>query len=215
MVDLEGLLIGFIPAAAAASITGFIAYMKDKRINWLNTEHEKRITQLKMDHEIEMRGLEDKLDTLKAYDTDLRSRRIDAYTKLWFLLEPLSHYNRPEPVTYELILDMWTSIREWYYRIGGIYLSEKSRISYFFFLDEIIRILREEVLKKKESKDDIVFFYEQCRRQVKEEPIGKLLIPADSLQRLIEGGHNLKVDLVEDIGTRTPPRYPPSGYDNK
>jgi hypothetical protein len=204
MVDLEGLLIGFIPAAAVASIAGFIAYIKDKEINTMNNRHERNITQLK-----------NELETLKAYDTDLRSRRIDAYTKLWSLLEPLSHYNRPEPVTYELILDMWTSIREWYYRIGGIYLSEKSRISYFFFLDEIILVLREDVLKKKGSKDDIVFFYEQCRKQVKEQPIGKLLVPAGSLERLINGGHNLKVYLVEDIGTRSPPRYRTSDLENK
>jgi hypothetical protein len=110
---------------------------------------------------------------------------------------------------------MWTSIREWYYRIGGIYLSEKSRDSYFFFLDEIILVLREEVLKEKGSKDDIVFFYEQCRKQVKEQPIGKLLVPAESLEKLINGGHNLKVDLVEDIGTRSPPRYRTSDHENK
>jgi hypothetical protein len=237
MVDWGSLLIGFVPTAAVASIAGFIAYMKDKSITNLTNahesritqlkldhetsitnlkiDHESRITQLKLDHEIEMRSLQDKLDTLKAYDTDLRCRRIQAYTNLWALLASVTHYNRPKPVTYELILDMWTSSVEWYYRTGGIYLSEESRPPYFSFNNEIRRILREEVLKKGESDEDIVYFYEQCRKQIKQQPIGEVLIPAESLKWLIRRGHALKVALVHDIGTRSPPRYPTSDYDNK
>lgn len=32
-------------------------------------------------------------------------------------------------------------------------------------------------------------------------------MPAASLKRLIDGGHDLRAALVEDIGTRLPPRY--------
>lgn len=56
------------------------------------------------------------------YDADLRERRIKAYKDLWKRLEPLSKY---VPATFSEAdaNDLAESMRTWYFRTGGLFLS--------------------------------------------------------------------------------------------
>src|SRR5689334_16479348 len=64
------------------------------------------------------------------YDRQLRERRLGAYSKLWRQLEPLSIYDR-DPITVEAACDMSAALTRWYYRNGGLVLSEQARQAYF------------------------------------------------------------------------------------
>ena len=67
-------------------------------------------------------------DLQSKYDIDLRNKRIKAYKLLWQLLEPLAYYSPATLVTYGIIQEMSEKMREWYYKTGGMFLSESSRM---------------------------------------------------------------------------------------
>ena len=72
-----------------------------------------------------------RLDLMVEYDKKLRAERLDAYKELWKLLKPLARFSPAMPLTYQIIQSTSESMRDWYFDVGGIYLSRESRKPYF------------------------------------------------------------------------------------
>lgn len=75
------------------------------------------------------------------YDKDLRMERVKAYTALWKVLQALAKYSRPEPVTASSLMKLSAALRQWYFEVGGIFMSTRTRDAYFALQDEIQRHL--------------------------------------------------------------------------
>lgn len=59
------------------------------------------------------------------YDTELRRARLEAYGKLWAQLETLNKYGRASSRLSRVDTEnLVTALKHWYFRDGGIYLSE-------------------------------------------------------------------------------------------
>lgn len=67
----------------------------------------------------------------QTIDSDLRARRFDAYTPLWTLTEAFPRFPARRPVSYDALLPFSESLRDWYFRTGGILLSVHARDAYF------------------------------------------------------------------------------------
>jgi hypothetical protein len=72
-----------------------------------------------------------RLELSAEYDKELRTSRLDAYKKLWEILEPLARYGSTEPLSYEVLQLLSAQTRSWYFKSGGIYLTRASRRPYF------------------------------------------------------------------------------------
>ena len=77
-------------------------------------------------------------DMEAKYDTDLRDRRLKVYAELWASLEPLAKYAPPGPVTPRTLADLSRSLCAWYFRAGGLFLSEPARDAYFALQDSLV-----------------------------------------------------------------------------
>lgn len=74
------------------------------------------------------------------YDKDLRAERLQVYPALWKLLEPLAKYSRPGPVTALSLQKMSAELRQWYFEVGGLFMSERTRKAYFSLQDELVKM---------------------------------------------------------------------------
>jgi len=72
-----------------------------------------------------------RLELAAEYDKTLQEARLEAYLKLWEILEPLARFGREKPVTHAVLLGVSNQSRTWYFRVGGIYLTQVSRAPYF------------------------------------------------------------------------------------
>jgi hypothetical protein len=132
------------------------------------------------------------------FDKDLRKLRIDAYMDLWKRLEPLAFYAPPGPVTYQTLTDLAASLRQWYYEVGGLFLSshapggdgllQRSRTAEggsrapYFVLQETLR----DVLARAGSGD----------------LVPSTILPANELELVKEKASALRTSLAADVGTR-------------
>ena len=73
------------------------------------------------------------------YDIDLRKERIGAYQELWACFEPLAFYSPPGPVTFKTVRDISTTMREWYFTKGGLFVSTEARDVYFRLQRELTK----------------------------------------------------------------------------
>lgn len=124
-----------------------------------------------------------RLDLNVEYDRDLRKSRLEAYRDLWAKLEPLARYTPERPITYRIVEESSHRMREWYFNVGGIYLSRESRRPYFKLKDAMQRII---------DDDDL-----------RESPEERL--QSHVLRPLEEHGRALRGSLSDDIGTRNRP----------
>jgi hypothetical protein len=115
------------------------------------------------------------------YDTDLRDKRIPQYLELWKLLEVLAKYARPREVTCDDLRTLATSLRQWYFEKGGLYLSERSRGAYFALQDAI-----------------------KTELDSKPSPGGEVI--SGTFEALRTRGSDLRTALTRDVGTRKAPR---------
>ncbi|MGH2743383.1 MAG: hypothetical protein ACRDLY_09430 [Thermoleophilaceae bacterium] len=71
------------------------------------------------------------------YDAELREARLRRYRALWAALEPLAKYARPRGGTISRgdVNNLASALKTWYFRTGGLYLSEDTREAYFALLD--------------------------------------------------------------------------------
>lgn len=65
------------------------------------------------------------------YDIKLREERIEAYKALWKELDRLAYYAPERPLTYAIAHELATALRTWYFDIGGLLMSERTREPYF------------------------------------------------------------------------------------
>jgi hypothetical protein len=112
------------------------------------------------------------------YDTDLRDKRITQYLELWKLLEDLAKYARPKALTFTDLELLTTSLREWYFQKGGLFLSDNSRDCYFDLQDAIKNVL-------------------VANSEAKETEIAE-----QTYESLRSVGSNLRTALAQDVGTR-------------
>jgi hypothetical protein len=117
-------------------------------------------------------------DLEAEYDKDLRNQRINVYKDLWRRLDLVARYDRPKPLNASTLQELTVSMRQWYFEIGGLYLSEESRKTYFDFKKTIEKLL-------KSSK------YEA----------GELLNPQDTTI-VLDQASLLRARLTKDVGTR-------------
>ena len=117
-------------------------------------------------------------DLEAAYDKDLREKRIEAYTALWKHLQLLARYDRPKPLNPKTLEELTEAMRDWYFGVGGLYLSEEARASYFDLKQTIQNILTD----RKYRPEDF-------------------LEPPDR-KNVLEKGSVLRARLTRDVGTR-------------
>ena len=65
------------------------------------------------------------------YDIKLREERIEAYKRLWTALDRLAYYAAKKPLTYGVAHELATALRAWYFDIGGLLMSARTREPYF------------------------------------------------------------------------------------
>ncbi len=124
-----------------------------------------------------------RLELTVGYDKELRKSRLEAYQKLWKIMKPLARYSAERPLTHHIVRQTSEAMRDWYFDIGGIFLSHDSRGPYFALKREMQAIIDDASLR--ESKDA---------------PL------ADRwTKRLYERGTALRASLSDDIGTRKGP----------
>ena len=115
-----------------------------------------------------------------AVAAGLRADRLPAYLQLWALFEPLARYARPGPFTYADAWALSEGMRRWYFQVGGIFLSERSRTVYFELRD---------ALKTLEQAPEW-----QARADIE--------VPAETFTKIQQKASNLRTTLAEDLGTR-------------
>lgn len=111
------------------------------------------------------------------YDKELRKDRLDVYLKLWPMLKRLARYSAPEPASYQIVKQVSENMRDRYFDVGGIYLSQRSRGPYFDLKKEMQKIIDDA------SKQD-----------------GRL--PDNEVEELHRKATRLRESLSNDIGTR-------------
>jgi hypothetical protein len=128
-----------------------------------------------------------RLDLTAEYDRKLRSERLDAYRELFKRLKPLARYSPEKPLTYKIIKETSEDLRDWYFDIGGIYLSKESRKPYFH-----LKGLMQKIIDNEKFKDD-----------PKDDEVAKEF--ADLTGQVLAEGKLLREYLTNDIGTRRGP----------
>jgi hypothetical protein len=116
------------------------------------------------------------------YDIELRRRRIDTYSELWKLLEPLAEWSPPSPVTYGGLAKLSKALRRWYFGSGGLFLSGKTRAPYFNLQAAL------KGLTKNRPPDD------------------ETLLDKDTADIVRELGSRLRTATTDDVATRVGPR---------
>ena len=82
--------------------------------------------------------------TQRSHNSDpeiLKTRRF-FYEELYRMLKPFARYDIPEPVEIETLKRITTAMRDWYFDVGGLYLTEQGRGPYFD-LKEAIKVVIE------------------------------------------------------------------------
>ena len=128
-----------------------------------------------------------RLDLTAEYDRKLRSERLDAYRELFKRMKPLARYSAEKPLTYKIIKETSEDLRDWYFDVGGVYLSKDSREPYFELKTLMQKIIDNEEFKTEMTDEKVVKHFDRLVMQVVEE--GKLV----------------REYLTNDIGTRRGP----------
>jgi hypothetical protein len=89
------------------------------------------------------------------YDKSLRTLRIESYKKLWTLLLSLARYPRPEPPSYENLEGLTEQLRDWYFKDGGLFLSDETREAYFDLQDALQALMYKNEDKSLFALDDV------------------------------------------------------------
>ena len=123
-----------------------------------------------------------RLELAVEYDKELRKDRLCAYLKLWPKLKPLARYSPPEPVSHQLVKRTSEDLRDWYFDIGGVYLSRESRGPYFQLKKMMQSIIDDPAMEKQ---------------------VGPL--PPELVRTLHDQASKLREVLSDDVGTRQEP----------
>jgi hypothetical protein len=110
----------------------------------------RKLEELRAELSIQIESIKATLGFSTAIDQDLRERRIPGYQELWTLTEILPLYAREKIPTYGDLKTFTTSLRNWYFRDGGIYLSETARDGYLSLQKSL-----KETLEGKRNEDQV------------------------------------------------------------
>ena len=124
-----------------------------------------------------------RLDLTLVYDKELRENRLEAYKELWKRLKPLARYSPETPLTHQIVKETSESMRDWYFDVGGIFLSRESREHYFALKQEMQNVIDHPELQKEKDRP----------------------LDAKWIKRLHNQGKILRETLSNDIGTRRQP----------
>jgi len=102
------------------------------------------------------------LQTAANIDLDLRERRIKVYQEIWTATELLPKWPRNENATYEDLMKLSESFRDWYFRTGGMYLSRTTHDSAYSPLQDAIAELRDKKVTGKISPQDYEYVRKRC-----------------------------------------------------
>ncbi len=150
--ELNSTLIGIISLAAGAGFGGIGTYIT---------------AVLKYKHELKAK-----------YDISLRDKRIEVYQELWKRLEFLAKYSPPEEVNLFHLQTVSNQLRQWYFEIGGMFLTEKSRTPYFALQELLVETIQG--LEK----------------------YSRIEVEPKKLKEIIDRGHDLRTILVNDTFVR-------------
>jgi hypothetical protein len=101
-------------------------------------------------------------DLQSKFNESLHNTRVETYQQLWRLLEVLAKYARPEPVTPVRLRKLSEELRQWYYEVGGLFLTDNSRDAYFAVQDAIVNEL---AVNKSPDKELSEAAYEVIRKK--------------------------------------------------
>jgi hypothetical protein len=118
------------------------------------------------------------------YDADLRKRRINAYAKLWTLLEPLAKYSSPASFSRNDATRLVAQLQFWYFHEGGLFLSSATRREYMTLQDVLAR-LNDTSWGRAPGSDVLT---DAAREHVR------------------VSGSRLRTSLTRDVGTRSRPK---------
>jgi hypothetical protein len=122
-------------------------------------------------------------DLEAKYDIDLRDKRIEVYKELWKRLQPLAKYSPPGPFTFNKVQELLADLRSWYFEVGGLFLSERSRDAYFALLDKMEEVLKYPTFQPNEVLSD------------------------DVREEIRQKSSTLRTQLAKDVGTRQESRF--------
>jgi hypothetical protein len=73
-------------------------------------------------------------------DLDLRKSRIDVYKILWEKTGTLPKWPRNAELTYDNVRRLTKELRDWYFEMGGLYLSRSARVAYGALQEQIVKL---------------------------------------------------------------------------
>lgn len=148
---------------AAAVITGMVSAIITAVVTYL-------VAVVKIRRELEA-----------SYDRDLRDRRLVIYKELWSHLEPLAKYARPRPFSRVVAKDLTQALRNWYFETGGLFLSERTRDTYFAVQDALTVVCKDTNLDESHP------------------------ITGERFEAIRKKGSMLRTQMTLDVGTRKRP----------
>lgn len=93
-------------------------------------------------------------DLKSKYDISLRRDRIKEYKAIWEKLEVFSMFS-PQTINYSCLKEILKQLREWYYRQGGIFMTEGTRDTYFALQRELTETITSAVYGEIKEKLDV------------------------------------------------------------
>jgi hypothetical protein len=165
------------------------------------------------------------------YDRDLRARRIEHYTKLWSSMLPLAKYPPPDPLPYDNVRQLSMTLRRWYFRGGGLFMSKETRDTYFNLQDGLKIVLQKQKGSWPDHLRGIDEANPECRDRLKnllkehlqrdkdwkppeyvlkianDDDIGNLgvYLPDSAFDNLRGLGSSLRTSMTRDIVSRVTP----------
>jgi hypothetical protein len=98
---------------------------------------------------------------VSAVDTDLRTKRIPVYAELWEKTGLLPMWPWNTELKYEEVRQLTSDLRDWYFKRGGMYLSESARDTYFE-VQKCINAILDKVQAGPVSHDDYKAVRDKC-----------------------------------------------------
>ena len=114
------------------------------------------------------------------YDKELHTNRLTAYKDLWPRLKPLARFSVERPITHKIVKETSEAMRDWYFDVGGIFLSRAARTPYFDLKKAMQEIIDDKNLL-----------------QTPDKPLGD-----ERLKPIHHYSKGLREALSNDIGTR-------------
>src|SRR5437016_6157484 len=133
---------GFFVGALGAFIGVYIKLKKDAEIMRLTVQANAEIAQHVNEKDMAIANMRVRQDLEIVYDQELRNARIRQYTLLIKRMHSLAKYPDPGDMTYDDAQKLAEGFRDWYFDGGGLFMSEKTRETYFDLQDGLKIVLQ-------------------------------------------------------------------------